>query len=76
MVRILPHGSATFLMGCLPTFAQIGYWATGLLVTLRFIQGFAVGGEWGSAVLLVAECCIAPSGRKFSHNSDMDRGQT
>ncbi|MEV4234597.1 MFS transporter [Nocardia sp. NPDC049737] len=48
-------GSATFLMGCLPTFAQIGYWAPTLLVVLRFIQGFAVGGEWGGAVLLVAE---------------------
>lgn len=48
-------GSATFLMGCLPTFAQIGYWAPALLVILRFIQGFAVGGEWGGAVLLVAE---------------------
>ena len=48
-------GAATFLMGCLPTFGQIGYWAPALLVTLRFIQGFAVGGEWGGAVLLVAE---------------------
>lgn len=48
-------GGATFLMGCLPTFNQIGYWAPALLVTLRFIQGFAVGGEWGGAVLLVAE---------------------
>ncbi|MGI5218757.1 MFS transporter [Nocardia sp. CA-290969] len=48
-------GSATFLMGCLPTFGQIGYWAPALLVALRFIQGFAVGGEWGGAVLLVAE---------------------
>ena len=48
-------GGATFLMGCLPTFNQIGYWAPALLVALRFIQGFAVGGEWGGAVLLVAE---------------------
>ena len=48
-------GVVTFLMGCLPTFAQIGYWAPALLVVLRFLQGFAVGGEWGGAVLLVAE---------------------
>lgn len=48
-------GASTFLMGCLPTFAQIGYWAPGLLVLLRFIQGFALGGEWGGAVLLVTE---------------------
>ena len=52
---LLLVGAATFLMGCLPTFGQIGYWAPGLLVVLRFIQGFAVGGEWGGAVLLVAE---------------------
>ena len=52
---ILLVGVATFLMGCLPTFEQIGYWAPALLVFLRFVQGFAVGGEWGGAVLLVAE---------------------
>ncbi|AZG45634.1 MFS transporter [Gordonia insulae] len=48
-------GISTFLMGCLPTFGQIGYLAPALLVALRFLQGFAVGGEWGGAVLLVAE---------------------
>lgn len=48
-------GVSTFLMGCLPTFGSIGYWAPVLLVLLRFIQGFALGGEWGGAVLLVAE---------------------
>ncbi|WP_040775510.1 MFS transporter [Rhodococcus rhodnii] len=52
---LLLVGVATFLMGCLPTFGQIGYRAPALLVTLRFVQGFAVGGEWGGAVLLVAE---------------------
>ncbi|MEE2033705.1 MFS transporter [Rhodococcus chondri] len=56
-------GIATFLMGCLPTFGAIGYWAPALLVTLRFVQGFAVGGEWGGAVLLVAE-----------HSPDRSRG--
>jgi MFS family permease len=54
-LSLLLVGTATFLMGCLPTFGQIGYWAPALLVALRFIQGFAVGGEWGGAVLLVAE---------------------
>lgn len=52
---ILLVGVVTFLMGCLPTYAQIGVWAPTLLVVLRFLQGFAVGGEWGGAVLLVAE---------------------
>ena len=52
---LLLVGAATFLMGCLPTFGQVGYWAPALLVALRFLQGFAVGGEWGGAILLVAE---------------------
>ncbi|WP_231639839.1 MFS transporter [Mycobacterium sp. Marseille-P9652] len=56
-LSLLLVGGATFLMGCLPTFGQVGYWAPTLLVILRFIQGFAVGGEWGGAVLLVAEHC-------------------
>jgi len=60
---ILLVGASTFLMGCLPTFGQIGYWAPALLVVLRFVQGFAVGGEWGGAILLVAE-----------HSPDRDRG--
>jgi MFS family permease len=48
-------GASTFLMGCLPSFQTIGYWAPALLVFLRFVQGFALGGEWGGAVLLVTE---------------------
>src|SRR3546814_775801 len=48
-------GASTFLMGCLPSFHSIGYWAPALLVLLRFVQGFALGGEWGGAVLLVTE---------------------
>jgi MFS family permease len=58
---LLLVGAATVLMGCLPTFAQVGYWAPALLVVLRFLQGFAVGGEWGGAVLLVAEHSPNPS---------------
>ncbi|MGY2743125.1 MFS transporter [Arthrobacter sp. UYCu723] len=54
-LSIILVGASTFAMGCLPGFAQIGYWAPALLVFLRFVQGFAVGGEWGGAVLLVAE---------------------
>ncbi|SDR86748.1 MFS transporter [Microlunatus soli] len=54
-VSILMVGIATFLMGCIPTFASVGYLAPVILVVLRFIQGFAVGGEWGGAVLLVGE---------------------
>lgn len=54
-VTIIIIGVATFLIGCLPGFDTIGYWAPALLVAFRFIQGFALGGEWGGAVLLVAE---------------------
>jgi len=54
-LSILIVGVATFLMGCIPTHNQIGFGAPLLLVVLRFIQGFAVGGEWGGAVLLISE---------------------
>src|SRR6185295_14545242 len=48
-------GIATFLMGLMPTYATIGVWAPILMVTLRFVQGLAVGGEWGGAVLMATE---------------------
>lgn len=57
-------GLSTFLMGCLPPYHAIGYWAPMMLVVLRFVQGFAVGGEWGGAVLLVTEQC-PPQSRGF-----------
>jgi MFS family permease len=48
-------GAATALIGLVPTYASIGLWAPVLLVVLRFVQGFGVGGEWGGAVLLAVE---------------------
>lgn len=54
-ISLIMVGIATFLMGCIPSFASIGYAAPAILVLLRFIQGFAVGGEWGGAILLVGE---------------------
>lgn len=54
-ISIVMVGIATFSMGLIPTFHSVGYWAPFILVVLRFVQGFAVGGEWGGAVLLVAE---------------------
>jgi MHS family shikimate/dehydroshikimate transporter-like MFS transporter len=48
-------GLSTFLIGVLPTYAEIGMAAPALLVLLRFVQGFGVGGEWGGAVLMVVE---------------------
>ncbi len=48
-------GLSTFAIGLLPNYAQLGAWAPALLVTLRFIQGVALGGEWGGAVLMSVE---------------------
>jgi metabolite-proton symporter len=55
-------GAATFGIGLLPTYAQIGAWAPLLLVLLRFAQGFALGGEWAGAVLMSVE--HAPQARR------------
>jgi MFS transporter, MHS family, shikimate and dehydroshikimate transport protein len=48
-------GLSTFLVGCLPTFDSIGVAAAVILTILRFLQGIAVGGEWGGAALLSVE---------------------
>ncbi|WP_370501271.1 MFS transporter [Mycolicibacterium sp. jd] len=48
-------GTASFLIGLLPTFAAVGVAAPILLVALRVIQGVAIGGEWGGATLMVTE---------------------
>lgn len=55
VITLLIMGTATTLIGLLPTFETIGIWAPILLVTLRFLQGLAVGGEWGGAVLMAVE---------------------
>ncbi|MBB3052094.1 metabolite-proton symporter [Prauserella isguenensis] len=55
VLSLLLMGAATFLMGLLPTYASIGVAAPLLLIFLRLVQGFAVGGEWGGAVLIVSE---------------------
>jgi len=55
VITLLIMGLATFLIGCLPTYDSIGVAAPLLLVALRFVQGLGLGGEWGGAVLMVAE---------------------
>jgi MFS family permease len=55
VATLMVIGVATFIIGLLPTYAQIGVLAPTLLVVLRFAQGVGVGGEWGGAVLLSSE---------------------
>jgi MFS family permease len=55
LVTIIMMGASTFAVGFLPDYAQIGIWAPILLVLLRIMQGFALGGEYGGAVIYVAE---------------------
>jgi len=64
VITLLMMGVTTMLIGLLPTYAQIGVLAPILLVTLRFAQGVALGGEWAGAVLLSVE-----------HGADQQRGR-
>ncbi|UOQ57179.1 MHS family MFS transporter [Leucobacter allii] len=72
ILTLTTMGTATFLMGLMPTSAQIGVWAPILLVTLRILQGLAVGGEWGGAVLIATE--NAPEGKKTFYGSFAQMG--
>ncbi|MDP8952966.1 MAG: MHS family MFS transporter [Actinomycetota bacterium] len=67
VLSLLIMGVATALIGFLPTFAQIGILAPILLVSLRFMQGIGVGGEWGGAVLMAVE--HAPPGKRGFYGS-------
>jgi metabolite-proton symporter len=55
VLSLVMMGGATFAIGLLPTHATVGAAAPVLLTALRLVQGFALGGEWGGAVLLVSE---------------------
>ncbi|HYU76560.1 MAG TPA: MFS transporter [Ktedonobacteraceae bacterium] len=67
VLTLVIMGVATFLVGCLPPYSVFGIWAPVLLVILRFCQGFAVGGEWGGAVLMATE--HSPEGRRGFYGS-------
>lgn len=67
LVSLIIMGTATFSIGLLPNFASIGIWAPILLLALRVIQGLALGGEWGGAVLMAVE--HAPAGKRGLYGS-------
>jgi MFS family permease len=55
LVTLLLMGGSTFLIGCIPSYEQIGFWAPLLVLILRLLQGLALGGEYGGAATYVAE---------------------
>lgn len=67
LVTIVLMGIATALVGVLPTYATIGFWAPVILVFLRLVQGLALGGEYGGAATYVAE--HAPPGKRGAYTS-------
>src|SRR5690606_23740417 len=62
LITLFMMGIPTILIGLIPSYESIGYWGAVLLVLMRFVQGIAVGGEWGGAVLMAVE--HAPEGKK------------
>jgi MFS family permease len=67
LVTILIMGTATFLVGVLPSYAKIGFAAPVILILLRLLQGLALGGEYGGAATYVAE--HAPAGKRGAYTS-------
>ncbi len=55
LVSLIMMGSATFLIGCIPTFESVGWFAPALLLICRIFQGLAISGEYAGAVIYVAE---------------------
>ncbi|MFE9346683.1 MFS transporter [Streptomyces olivaceus] len=67
VTTLMMMGGSTFLIGLMPTTDHIGIWAPVLLVLLRLVQGFGVGGEWGGASLVAVE--YAPPDKRGAYGS-------
>ncbi|AVR66756.1 MULTISPECIES: MFS transporter [Pseudomonas aeruginosa group] len=72
VVTLVMMGIATTCIGLLPVYAQIGVWAPISLVALRIVQGIAVGGEWGGAILIASES--APRGKGILYAAFAQQG--
>ncbi len=67
VLALMTMGVATTLIGCLPTYQTVRWFAPLMLVVLRFAQGLAIGGQWGGAVLLITE--TAPKEKRGFYGS-------
>lgn len=72
LISLIAMGAATFAIGLVPDYATIGIAAPLLLLTLRLIQGLALGGEWGGAVLMTVE--HAPENKRGFYGSMVQIG--
>lgn len=72
VATILLIAVATTLIGVLPTYATAGWWAPGLLIALRVVQGFSTGGEYGGAATFMAES--APDDKRGTYGSFLEFG--
>lgn len=72
VVSLLTMGIATFLIGCLPTYSQVGIWAVVILCLCRFVQGIGLGGEWSGAALVATE--NAPANKRALYGSFPELG--
>jgi MFS family permease len=67
VMTLMIMGVSTFIIGCIPTYAQIGIWAPIILLAMRILQGIGLGGEWGGAVLMAYE--YAPQEKRGFYTS-------
>ena len=72
VVSLMTMGVGTFLIGCLPTYSQVGVGAVAVLCLLRFIQGIGLGGEWSGAALVATE--NAPEDKRALYGSFPELG--